>query len=75
VASVDLRTARAAKRHLATTLSDKPDIVGVGIKPVADGYVLKVNLLAAAPDIALPGDIDGVDLFVEITGPGTPDAV
>lgn len=73
MASVDLKTARLAKRHLASDLAGKPNIAGIGIKPVADGFALKVNLLTETPGLALPADVDGVDLYVEVSGPGVPD--
>ena len=72
MSSVSLDTARAAKKRLAAELSEHPAVNGVGIKPVEDGYALKVNLVKEEPELTLPSEVDGVDVHVEVTGPGFP---
>ena len=68
----DISVARQAKRHLAEALEPHPDLNGVGIQPVEGGYALIVNVLKDAPDLDVPREVDGVDVRVEVTGPGFP---
>ena len=65
-----LEEARAAKARAIDTFARLAAVVGVGITRVGEGYGLKVNL-AEPPDsdVTLPGDVDGVPVRVEITGP------
>lgn len=72
MAAVNRDVARAAKSRLAADLGSAPKVNGVGIAPVSDGYVLKVNLLEAAPELELPAEFDGVDVQVDVVGPGFP---
>ena len=70
MAKVDLSTARAAKQHLSDKVSRHPKVVSVGIVPVDGRYALAIDLVEAAPELDVPAEVDGVDVHVEITGPG-----
>jgi len=70
MAAVDLKSARAAKRRLAREIADEPDVNGIGLAPVDGMWALKVNLLTPAHLSAIPGQVDGVDVKVEVTGRG-----
>lgn len=59
--------ARAAKQALADLLRGLPELRGIGIALVPGGFGVKVNLSASAA-IAIPGEIDGVPVVVEIVG-------
>lgn len=74
MAKVDLSTARAAKPRLAAKVKGHPQVSGIGIKPMGGKYALMVNLLRDAPDLSVPAQVDGVDVVVEITGAGFPQA-
>ena len=65
-----LTRARAAKKKAAAQFERVADVNGVGITRVGDGYGLKVNL-ASTPKRwgALPGEVDGVPVTVEVVGP------
>ncbi|MFO1323630.1 MAG: hypothetical protein U1F15_06160 [Burkholderiales bacterium] len=61
--------ARSAKPRAHSAFSRLADVVGVGIARRGDGYALKVNLRCAPPaGVALPSDIDGVPVEVEVVG-------
>lgn len=46
------------------------DVVGVGLTRIGESYAIKVNLAnSSALGSALPGDIDGVPIIYEVTGP------
>ena len=65
-----LEKARAAKARAVDTFGRLAAVVGVGITRVGEGYGLKVNLAdRPASGVALPADVDGVPVRVEITGP------
>jgi hypothetical protein len=70
MAIVDLKTARAAKRHLVADIGREPNINGIGLAPVDGGWALKVNLLTPASRAAIPRQVDGVDVKVEVVGRG-----
>ncbi len=71
MAHVDLATARSAKRRLAAGLSGNPAVNGVGIQPLDGGYRLAVKVLEPTDDV--PDEIEGVDVHVEVMGPGSPE--
>ena len=76
MATVDRATAASVKKRLAARLADYPAVSGIGLKPLGKGsYALKVDLLREAPELDLPAQFDGVDLDVEVTGPGFPQAL
>lgn len=64
-----LDRARAAKPRALELFGRIANVVGVGVTRVGDGYGVKVNLGAEpAPDAAMPGDVDGVPVRVEVVG-------
>lgn len=64
-----LEQARAAKPHAVEVFRRFGDLAGVGITRVRGGYGLKVNLARAGTgNQALPSQIDGVPVVVEIVG-------
>lgn len=67
-----LDEARAAKeraKELFRRVAPDADI-GIGITKLDGGYGVKVNLgKDLPPDIELPGDVDGVPVQFEVTGP------
>ncbi len=66
---VSLEAARAAKQKALTALEGRAEVNGVGITRVGAGYGIKVNLAAAPPrGTALPEEVDGVPVLVEIVG-------
>jgi hypothetical protein len=62
-----LEQARAAKSKAIALLAALP-VVGVGITRIGDGYGLKVNLSASVVAAAVPGDVDGVPIKMEVVG-------
>jgi len=65
---VSLARARAAKSQAAARLPELADrIVGVGVTRVGEDYAVKLNLREPPPH-ALPAEIDGVPLCVDVVG-------
>lgn len=64
--SADLERARAAKRRLAAELSGQASVVGIGVQRAGDGFGVKVNL--REPGLALPEEVDGVPVSVDVVG-------
>jgi len=62
-----LEEARAAKPKAAAILAALP-VVGVGITRIGDGYGLKVNLSERVADDAVPEQVDGVPIKMEVVG-------
>lgn len=67
--AADLAQARAVKDQLVQRLRAVPEVNGVGLVRRDDGWVVKINLIRYAPDLALPLQIDGVAVTVDIVGP------
>lgn len=66
---VNLQRARAAKDRLVEVLGENPDVSGIGIaRGVIDGYVLQVNLRTNHARSAIPPEIDGVTVRVQVVG-------
>lgn len=64
-----LDAARAAKAQAQETFAALAPVVGVGITRIGGVYGLKVNLQQApGADVALPTEIAGVPVRVEIVG-------
>jgi hypothetical protein len=63
-----LDAARSAQQHLAEILSDVPQVNGIGITRIDDGFGLKLNLTDASAEDAVPAEIDGVSVRVEVVG-------
>ncbi len=67
--TTSLDQARAAKPRVRDLLRGVPQLTGVGITRVGDGYAVKVNLSAPPnAELDLPGEIDGVPIRVEVVG-------
>jgi hypothetical protein len=67
-----LQEARAAKERTKELFRRvAPDAaVGIGITKLDGGYGVRVNLRQElSPDLELPGDVDGVPVRFEVTGP------
>ena len=64
-----LASARAAKARAAEVFAKFGEVVGVGLTRIGDTYGVKVNLERPPqrPD-AMPDQIDGVPVRVEIVG-------
>ncbi len=63
-----LEQAREAKAKLAKMLIQVPELQGVGIAMLDDGYGLKVNLARELPSLKIPAAVDGVPVVVTIVG-------
>jgi len=64
-----LEQARAAKTEAQDVFQRLARIAGVGITRIGRGYGLKVNVEAApAAGVALPTDVRGVPVKVEVVG-------
>jgi len=67
--STTLQQARAAKPRIHDLLRDIPQLAGVGITRVDEGYAVKVNLSAPSDAAApLPNEFEGVPIRIEIVG-------
>jgi hypothetical protein len=66
----DIEKARAAKAQLLSRVTAVPQVNGVGLIRVGQGYGVKINL--AEPlgvGVELPEEVDGVPVVVELVGP------
>ena len=63
-----LTEARAAKEKLLRSIAKRSDVNGVGLTRGEGGYGLKVNLVEGGRARALPTEIDGVPVRVEVVG-------
>lgn len=63
-----LEEARAAKVKVGLILGDNPDVQGVGIARANGSFGLKVNLAHGRAVGAVPCDVDGVPVLVEVVG-------
>jgi hypothetical protein len=67
---VTLARAKAAKKSALEWFQPMARVVGIGITRIGGEYAIKVNLSEPVdPGIALPTEIDGVPVRVEVTGP------
>jgi hypothetical protein len=65
-----LERARAAKARALEVFSRLGEVVGIGLTRIGDVYGLKVNLGSAPKErSALPSEVDGVPVKVEVVGP------
>jgi hypothetical protein len=67
-----LDRARAAKLQLTQLLQHLPELRGIGIAALDDGFGVKVNVSDMPPEGTIPSQIDGVPVIVEIAGGITP---
>jgi hypothetical protein len=63
-----LEQARAAQSKLASMLAGIGELGGIGITLVDGGYGLRVNLTAEVAADAIPLDVDGIPVVVELVG-------
>lgn len=63
-----IEEARAAKVKVGRILGDHPDLRGVGIARANGSFGLKVNLADGRDAGAVPCDVDGVPVLVEVVG-------
>lgn len=66
--AVDLKRAQAAQDQLAGTLGDHPQVNGIGVARADGGYVVKVNVRSQKAREAVPDEVDGVTVQVQIVG-------
>lgn len=64
-----LAQARAAKEKLSRAVASRQEVNGVGITRAREGYAVKLNLSKDVGRDALPMEVDGVPVQVEIIGP------
>lgn len=67
--AADLASARAVKEALSSRLRNATEVTGVGLARRPEGWIVKVNLAHAAPQLGLPREIDGVEIVTDVTGP------
>lgn len=67
--AADLDHARTIKDQLVVSLRSSPEVNGVGLVRTDAGWAVKVNLTRPAPDLGLPGEMDGVRITVDVVGP------
>jgi hypothetical protein len=65
---VPLDRARAAKLKIAALVDGLPELRGLGIAMLDGGFGVQVNLSSLPPGCAIPAEIDGVPVIVEIIG-------
>lgn len=63
-----LQQARAAKAKVIKLIGKHPDVNGIGVTPIGDGYGVKLNLVKGALADRIPREIDGVPVRVETVG-------
>lgn len=67
-AGAPLDQARRAKEDVKALVAGDPAVAGIGLARQAGGWGVKVNLVRAAPSLAVPASIDGVPVTVEVVG-------
>jgi hypothetical protein len=60
--------AESAKNTLANVLRDLPELRGIGIAVLDDGFGVKVNLTREVAAGTVPNDVDGVPVVVSVIG-------
>ena len=68
---ISIDAARLAKDMAKQELALVPGLVGIGLTRRGAGYALKINLDHALAADAMPQQVNGVPLVVEIVGPIT----
>lgn len=63
-----LEEAEAARDILKARLLSVPELRGIGIALLDDGYGVKVNLSCRPEGLTVPDDVGGVPVIVEIVG-------
>jgi hypothetical protein len=66
---VSIERARAAKAHLVEKLSSVPQLGGVGLVRVGEGFAVKVNLSEPLQiGDKIPLEFEGVPVLIDIVG-------
>ena len=66
---VAIDRARAAKIRVGLRLEDLPQVNGIGLVRIGQGYGIKVNLSEPLENQeAIPPEVDGVPVVVEFVG-------
>jgi hypothetical protein len=61
--------AKSAKDELIKQLWGKPEITGIGLTPdEEEGYAVSVHLSEPLPDDAIPSEVLGVNVRVQVVG-------
>ncbi|HEY0141366.1 MAG TPA: hypothetical protein VGF48_10755 [Thermoanaerobaculia bacterium] len=63
-----LAAAEAAKETLTAVLAQLPELQGIGIALLEDGFGVKVNLSNEVAAGTVPCDVDGVPVVVSVIG-------
>ncbi len=63
-----LERAIAAKARLNEMLRESPDICGLGIAALPNGFAVKLNLTRSPQPGTIPDDVDGVPVIVDVVG-------
>ncbi len=63
-----LDQARKAKAEVTARVAHDPVVAGIGIARRDGGWGVKVNVVRATPELAIPADVDGVPVTVEVVG-------
>jgi hypothetical protein len=66
--SASFEQAERAKQKVCDLLAGVPSVNGIGIAALEDGYSVKVNLRNTDARAAIPEEIDGVRIVVEVIG-------
>jgi hypothetical protein len=68
VVSASIEQARAAKAKLTEQLAGHPIVAGVGLARAEEGWRIKINVTRGGPEPAVPDQVDGVPVTVEVVG-------
>jgi len=60
--------AQAVKSKLSERLSGEKIVNGIGLARDGDGWAVKVNVVRQAPELHLPGQVDGVAIWMDVVG-------
>ncbi len=67
-AAATIEQARSAKDQARRELAQLPGVVGIGLMRHGAGYAVKVNCAEAMAAQALPEQLSGVPLVIEVVG-------
>jgi hypothetical protein len=67
--SITIEQARQAKEEILKRLNECPELAGVGISPIADGYAVSIHLFKPLPDdVIVPKEEHDVPIHIEFVG-------
>jgi len=69
---VPLQQARSVKAKLAAMLAGRPELRGIGVAMLEDGFGVKVNLSCRPADLVIPQTLDGVVVIIDVVEPVRP---